>query len=181
MDSSAMNAPWSRPCLPGLSPGGVDPDLTLSSQLFHSGPTWPPDTSLFKWSMENHRGPDLRPQFIWGWGVVLEGSQTSGNSSEPGKFQGGTSKTNLWIEATVSGQRPILSSGPRCPSARLSGSTELGLGGLLLSPSPLQGGLWGESHDSSAHFLSLPVDPLRGEGERGPSEGPGQLPPLELP
>ena len=124
--------------------------------------------------MKNHRGPELRPQFIWGWGVVLEGSQTSGNSSEPRKFQGGTSKTNLWIEATVSGQRPTLSSAPRCPSVRLLGSTKLGLGALLLSPSPLQGGLWGESHDSSVHFLrplgmaaqKLALGQIRQTGER---------------
>ena len=29
--------------------------------------------------------------------------------------------------------------------------------------------------------IIFPVDPLRGEGGRGPSEGPGHLPPPELP
>lgn len=119
------------------------------------------------------QGPRAETTVHLGVGVVLEGSQTSGNSSEPGKFQGGTSKTNLWIEATVSGQKPTLSSGPRCPSARLLGSTELGLGVLLLSPSPLQGGLWGESHDSSVHFLR-PLGMTAQKLALGQSRQPGE-------
>ena len=124
------------PLRAGLTCQGCPREVrTQNSPLLPSSsilvPLWPPDTSLFKWSMENYRGPELRPQFIWGWG---------------------------------------------CPSARLLGSTELGLGGLLLSPSPLQRGLWGESHDSSVHFprpLGMTAQKLALGQSRQPGERVG--------
>lgn len=99
------------PACPGCLPQGKDTNLSLSAlqfhpgaiHLFHFGHLMPASLNG-AWKATGDQGRD---QFIQG---ILEGSQSSGNPSEPGNFQGGTSRTKLWTEATVSSQRPTPSS-----------------------------------------------------------------------
>lgn len=89
-----MRHPWSRPSKPGLSPKPwvwpgrpghgplpLSPDRPSCSHPLIS--LWPLEASPFPWCVEEHGGPELGPEFIQG---VLEHSQASGNSNEPGKF-----------------------------------------------------------------------------------------------
>lgn len=110
------------PACPGCPPQGKDTNLSLSAlqfhpgaiHLFHFGHLMPASLNG-AWKATGDQGRD---QFIQG---ILEGSQSSGNPSEPGNFQGGTSRTKLWTEATVSSQRPTSSSEWQHPLCEMVG------------------------------------------------------------